>query len=334
MFKAVVISNTENKYLTEYQEISESDLPAGDITIDVEYSSINYKDALAITGRSPVVRNFPMVPGIDLVGTVSGCTNNAFKKGDAVLLTGWGVGERHWGGLAQKARVNSEWLMPLPEGSTSHQVMSIGTAGFTAMLCVDALIKHGISPADGPVLVTGASGGVGSYAIIILKSLGYDIIASTGQAEKNVSFLTKLGADEIITRVQLATPGKPLQKERWAAAIDTVGSHTLVNVCAGTKYGGAVAACGMAQGLDMIGSVAPFILRGITLHGIDSVMAGRSQRSDIWRKVCRYLTADKLAGLTTTLPLSTAIEAAHLLLEGNAKGRMVIDCRQVIDLNT
>lgn len=326
MFNSVLINNTDGTYAAEYTELNDDVLPAGDVTINVEYSSINYKDALAITGKGPIVRSFPMIPGIDLAGTVTHSDSPTFQQGDAVLLTGWGVGERYWGGLAQKARVKSEWLTALPSGSNSRQVMAIGTAGFTAMLCVDAIVEHGVKPSDGPVLVTGASGGVGSCAVIILAALGYQVIASTGRPEENARLFKVMGASEIIDRNQLNLPGKPLQKERWVAAIDTVGSHTLCNVCAGTKYAGIVAACGMAQGMDLMGSVAPFILRGVTLKGIDSVMVDAAKRPQIWQKACEYLPVTKLEKMSTVLPLSQAIEAAHLLLDGKVSGRVVIDC--------
>lgn len=327
MFKSLLINKIDDRYVTTLTEIDESDLPEGDVVIDVDYSSINYKDALAITGRGPIVRQFPMVPGIDLAGTVHSSSTPGYVPGDNVLLTGWGVGEKHWGGLSEKAQVRSEWLTPMPEGADSRHVMAIGTAGFTAMLCVDALLDHGITPGDGPVLVTGASGGVGSIAAMILSSLGYRVTASTGRAEES-SWLYKLvGVDEIINRSELAVPGKPLQKERWVAAIDTVGSHTLCNVCAGIRYGGIVAACGMAQGMELMGSVAPFILRGITLRGIDSVMFPKEKRSEIWHKAVRYLPLSKLEPLTTVYPLSEAANVAGRLLDGGIRGRAVIRCR-------
>lgn len=327
MFKSLLINKIDDRYVTTLTEIDESVLPEGDVVIDVDYSSINYKDALAITGRGPIVRQFPMVPGIDLAGTVHSSSTPGYVPGDNVLLTGWGVGEKHWGGLSEKAQVRSEWLTPMPEGADSRHVMAIGTAGFTAMLCVDALLDHGITPGDGPVLVTGASGGVGSIAAMILSSLGYRVTASTGRAEES-SWLYKLvGVDEIINRSELAVPGKPLQKERWVAAIDTVGSHTLCNVCAGIRYGGIVAACGMAQGMELMGSVAPFILRGITLRGIDSVMFPKEKRSEIWHKAVRYLPLSKLEPLTTVYPLSEAANVAGRLLDGGIRGRAVIRCR-------
>ncbi|WP_343530122.1 MDR family oxidoreductase [Yokenella regensburgei] len=328
MFNAILINKSDAGYDAQYTSVAQSDLPEGHVTVAIDYSSINYKDALAITGRGPIVRQFPMVPGIDFAGTVTESSDDAYRVGDKVLLTGWGVGERHWGGLAQKARVKSEWLTRLPEGASPQTVMAIGTAGFTAMLCVNALLKQGITPQMGPVLVTGASGGVGSCAAIILRKLGYDVIASSGRPEKTAQLLAKWGVKEIIHRDELGAPGKPLQKERWAAAVDTVGSHTLFNACAGTKYNGVVAACGMAQGMDFPANVAPFILRGVTLRGVDSVMVSQAVREETWRNVCRYLTADDLAGISVVKPLSTAIATAEALLAGQVHGRVVIDCNK------
>ncbi|KQN55534.1 MULTISPECIES: MDR family oxidoreductase [unclassified Erwinia] len=327
MFKAILIRHDNDHYSAELTDVCAADLPAGEVTVQVDYSSINYKDAMAITGRGPIVRSFPMVPGIDLAGNVLASSNPAYRAGDKVLLTGWGVGERHWGGLAQQARVKSEWLTPIPEGADSHQVMAIGTAGFTAMLCVDALLGHGVKPADGPVLVTGASGGVGSCAVAILSGLGYQVSASTGRPERSGALLQALGAAELVDRETLSQPGKPLQKERWAAVIDTVGSHTLMNACATTRYAGIVAACGMAQGLDFPASVAPFILRGITLRGIDSVMVPAGLRAAIWQKASQHLTRDVLEKLTKTVPLDKAVAAASRLLDGQSHGRIVVDCR-------
>ena len=271
MFKGILIEKDEQGYRAEVKQIDENVLPEGDVTIKVSHSTLNYKDALAITGKGPVVRNFPMIPGIDLVGTVEETSSDKFKVGDSVLLNGYGVGETHCGGLAEKARLKSEWLIPLPNAFTPRQAMSIGTAGYTAMLCVIALEKHGITPDKGEVLVTGANGGVGSFAIAILAKLGYHVVASTGRMDQ-AEYLIKLGAKEVIDRATLSEAGRPLAKERWAAAIDSTGSHTLANICASLKYGGLVAACGLAQGMDFPSTVMPFILRGMTLAGIDSVM--------------------------------------------------------------
>lgn len=327
MFKSLLINKVDGTYSAAFADVAESDLPQGDVTVSIDYSSINYKDALAITGRGPIVRQFPMVPGIDFAGTVSASKHPDYKAGDKVLLTGWGVGEKHWGGLAETARVSGEWLTAIPEGASSEQVMAIGTAGFTAMLCVDALLNHGTRPEDGPVLVTGASGGVGSMAAMILASMGYDVVASTGRPDE-ASWLTQtLGVSEIINREELASPGKPLQKERWAAAIDTVGSHTLCNACASVRYGGIVAACGMAQGMDMMSNVAPFILRGVTLKGVDSVMFPKMKRADIWQKAVQYLPLSKLEEMTAVYPLKDAINVAEKLLDGGVRGRAVIQCK-------
>ncbi|MFA1017644.1 MDR family oxidoreductase [Enterobacter sp. SAT-E-asb] len=329
MFKSLVINRTEDRYTTQIAEIAESELPEGDVTVDIDHSSINYKDALAITGRGPIVRHFPMVPGIDFAGTVSDSAHPDFRIGDKVLLTGWGVGEKHWGGLAEKARVKGDWLTPLPAGANSKHVMAIGTAGFTAMLCVDALLNHGVKPEDGSVLVTGASGGVGSIAAMILSSMGFHVTASTGRPEESSWLYKTVGVNDIINRAELSSPGKPLQKERWAAAIDTVGSHTLCNACAGVRYGSIVAACGMAQGMELMGNVAPFILRGVTLKGIDSVMFAKEKRAAIWQQALKHLPESRLDSLTTVYPLSEAITVAEKLLNGGIRGRAVIECSQI-----
>lgn len=327
MFKAIQIDKTEGQYGASLVELDEQALPEGDVTVEIDYSSINYKDALAITGRGPIVRQFPMVPGIDFAGKVIASDSADFAPGDSVLLTGWGVGERHWGGLAGKARVKSEWLTKIPASADAKQVMAIGTAGFTAMLCVQSVLDHGVKPEDGPVLVTGAGGGVGSCAAIILSSLGYQVTASTGRPQEADWMRGELGVSEIINRDELSAPGKPLQKERWAAAVDTVGSHTLSNVCASTRYDGIVAACGMAQGMDLPATVAPFILRGVTLRGIDSVMVSSAKRPAIWEKACQYLTPDVLSKLSEEYPLSDAISVAEKLLDGKIRGRAVIRCK-------
>ena len=326
MFKSILINKQDDRYTAQFTEIAESELPAGDVTVNIDYSSVNYKDALAITGRGPIVRHFPMVPGIDFAGTVSTSSYPGYQPGDKVLLTGWGVGEKYWGGLAGKAKVNGDWLTALPEGISCKHVMSIGTAGFTAMLCVEAVLAHGVKPEDGPVLVTGASGGVGSLAAMILSSMGYAVTASTGRTEEASWLYQTVGVTEVINRAELASPGKPLQKERWAAAIDTVGSHTLCNACAEVQYGSIVAACGMAQGMDLMGNVAPFILRGITLKGIDSVMFPKEKRADIWRKALHHLPMEKLDSVTTVYALSNAIDVAEKLLNGDIRGRAVIQC--------
>ncbi|WP_318369992.1 MDR family oxidoreductase [Enterobacter sp.] len=327
MFKAIQIDKTDGQYAASLVELDEQALPEGDVTVEIDYSSINYKDALAITGRGPIVRQFPMVPGIDFAGKVIASDSADFAVGDRVLLTGWGVGERHWGGLAGKARVKAEWLTKIPANADAKQVMEIGTAGFTAMLCVQAVLDHGVKPEDGPVLVTGAGGGVGSCAAIILATLGYQVTASTGRPQEADWMRDQLGVSEIINREELSAPGKPLQKERWAAAVDTVGSHTLSNVCASVRYDGIVAACGMAQGMDLPATVAPFILRGVTLRGIDSVMVNSAKRPAIWEKACQYLTPEVLGKLSEEYPLTDAITVAEKLLDGKIRGRAVIACK-------
>lgn len=326
MFKSLLINKSEDRYTALFADVAESELPAGDVTVNIDYSSINYKDALAITGRGPIVRHFPMVPGIDFAGVVSASSHPDYQAGDKVLLTGWGVGEKHWGGLAGKARVNGDWLTPLPAGGSSEHVMAIGTAGFTAMLCVEALVEHGVKPEDGPVLVTGASGGVGSLAAMILSSMGYSVTASTGRPEEASWLYKTVGVSDMINRNELSSPGKPLQKERWAAAIDTVGSHTLCNACASVRYGSIVAACGMAQGMELMGNVAPFILRSVTLKGIDSVMYPAEKRAAIWQKALQHLPMAKLNSMTTVYPLGEAITVAEKLLSGGIRGRAVIHC--------
>ncbi|PHR86816.1 MAG: alcohol dehydrogenase [Moritella sp.] len=324
MFKGILIEKNDDQYTASVQSIDESQLPAGDVSIDVAYSTLNFKDGLAITGKGPVVRSFPMVPGIDLVGTVTQSDSDKFQAGDQVLLNGFGVGEKHWGGLAEKARLKSDWLIKLPAGLSAKQAMAIGTAGYTAMLSVIALERHGITPEKGDVLVTGANGGVGSFAITLLAKLGYRVIASTGRPEE-ADYLTALGAAEIIDRNTLSEPGRPMVKERWVAAIDSVGSHTLTNVCAGLKYGGVVTACGLAQGMDFPASVAPFILRGITLAGIDSVMRPLADREEAWARLADILTDDDFTSIGTEISLDEAVTAAHELMAGKVRGRVVVN---------
>ncbi len=306
------------------EQIAEEALPEGDVLVDVAYSSLNYKDALAITGKSPVVRNFPMVPGIDFAGTVRHSADPRFKPGDAVLLNGWGLGETRWGGLAQAARVPADWLLPLPAGMGARQAMAIGTAGYTAMLCVMALERHHAVPEGGPVLVTGANGGVGTVAIALLAAKGYTVTASTGRVQE-ADYLRGLGASGILDRAALSAPGKPLQKEAWAAAVDCVGSHTLANVLAGMRYGAPVAACGLAQGMDLPATVAPFILRGVTLIGVDSVYAPMELREEAWRRLAEELPRGMLEANTRELGLSEIAAAASPLLEGRIRGRIVVD---------
>jgi len=322
--KAILITKEDDIYAANLTDISEGQLPEGGVTVKVDYSTLNYKDGLAITGKAPVVRKFPLVPGIDLAGTVESSDHAGYKTGDKVILNGWGVGEIHSGGLAQKARLNGDWLVPLPDTFTTKQAMAIGTAGYTAMLCVMALEQQGVTPDKGDILVTGAVGGVGSFAISILAKLGYNVIASTGRAAES-DYLKSLGASSIIDRSELSEPGRPLAKERWAGAIDTVGSHTLANVCAGLKYGGTVAACGLAQGMDLPASVAPFILRGVILHGVDSVQCPREKRLQAWQRLASDLDLSHIDLITTEIPLSEAIPTAKALLDGTVKGRIVVN---------
>lgn len=324
MFTGILIEKDEQGYRAAIKEIDESILPEGDVTINVSHSTINYKDALAITGNAPVVRQFPMIPGIDLVGTVEQTSCDKFNVGDTVLLNGFGVGETHCGGLAQKARLKSDWLIPLPKAFSPQQAMAIGTAGYTAMLCVIALEKNGITPDKGDILVTGANGGVGSFSIAILAKLGYRVVASTGRMDQ-ADYLEKLGASEVIDRNTLSEPGRPLGKERWAAAIDSAGSHTLANVCAGIKYGGVVAACGLAQGMDFPATVAPFILRGVTLAGIDSVMRPTGDRIEAWQRLGEILDPTVFKDISTEISLSEAVEIAAELMSGKIRGRVVVD---------
>jgi acrylyl-CoA reductase (NADPH) len=327
MFSAVLINKNDAGQTVEVTKLDEAQLPEGDVSVDVDYSTLNYKDGLAITGKSPVVRKFPMVPGIDLAGTVKQSNHAAWKAGDKVVLNGWGVGESHWGGLAQKARLKGDWLVPLPSKFTTRQAMAIGTAGYTASLCVDALVAHGVKPDQGEILVTGSTGGVGSVAIALLAKAGYKVVAATGKASE-ADYLKNLGATAIIDRAELGAAGKPLQKERWAGVVDSVGSHTLANACAQTKYGGAVAACGLAQGMDFPASVAPFILRGVSLLGIDSVMAPKPKRLKAWDRLARDLDLAALDTIAKEVGLAGAITAASELMQGKVRGRIVVNVNQ------
>jgi acrylyl-CoA reductase (NADPH) len=324
MYKALVVDKPAEGYRCTLVELDESRLPDGDVTVRVEWSTINFKDGLAITGKSPVVRKFPLTPGIDFAGTVEASSHPDFKAGDRVVLNGWGVGEGHSGGLAQKARVKGDWLIPLPSAFTTRQAMAIGTAGYTAMLCVQALERHGVMPEQGEVLVTGASGGVGSVAIALLAQRGFRVVASTGKLAES-DYLMRLGGSEVIDRATLSAPGKPLARERWAGVVDTVGSHTLANACAATKYGCAVAACGLAGGMDFPGSVAPFILRGVTLYGIDSVMAPKPKRLAAWNALAADLDPAKLDAITHEIALTDALAAGADILAGKVRGRLVVD---------
>jgi acrylyl-CoA reductase (NADPH) len=324
MFKGILIEKDDTGYRASVKSIDEADLPEGDVTVKVSHSTLNYKDGLAITGRGPVVRKFPLVPGIDLVGTVEESSNPGFKVGDKVVLNGWGVGESHWGGLAQKARLKGDWLVPLPEAFTPQQAMAIGTAGYTAMLCVMALERHGVTPDKGEILVTGAAGGVGSVAVAILSKLGYTVVGVTGRPEER-DYIMGLGASDVLERSAFSTPGKPLGRERWAGAVDVVGSHTLANVCATTRYGGVVTACGLAGGMDLPASVAPFILRGVTLAGVDSVMAPRALRLQAWQRLSVDLDLTKLGQIADEIGLSEVIGMATKLLDGQVRGRVIVD---------
>lgn len=324
MFKGILIEKDDAGYRAAVKDIDEAQLPEGDVTVRVERSSLNYKDGLAITGKGPVVRKFPMVPGIDIAGTVEASDNPDYKAGDRVVLNGWGVGETHWGGLAQKARLKGDWLVPLPDAFTAQQAVAIGTAGYTAMLCVLALEKHGVKPADGEIVVTGAAGGVGSVAIAVLSKLGYTVVAVSGRPEE-ADYLKQLGASEVLERSAFSAPGKPLGKERWAGAVDVVGSHTLANLCATTRYRGVVTACGLAGGMDLPASVAPFILRGVTLVGVDSVYAPMSRRQTAWDRLAKELPAEVLGNNTRLIGLSEVIPLANDLLAGKVRGRIVVD---------
>jgi acrylyl-CoA reductase (NADPH) len=324
-FKAIRIDKAEGGTHASLVDFDEADLMDGDVTVRVTHSTVNYKDGLAITGRSPVVRRFPMIPGIDFAGTVEASSHPDFAAGDAVVLTGWGVGETHLGGYAQRARVKGDWLVPLPKGLSAARSMAIGTAGLTAMLSVLALENHGLIPSAGPVLVTGAAGGVGSVAVALLAQAGWHVIASTGRAAEESGYLRDLGAAEIIDRADLSSPGRPLGRERWAAAIDSVGSHTLANVLAQTRYGGAVAACGLAQGMDLPGSVAPFILRGVSLLGIDSVMCPKARRLEAWSRLSHDLDPARLDAMSRTISLSKVMETATAILDGKIRGRTIVE---------
>ncbi len=324
MFNAIIIDRDDSGQSVSLRQVDEAQLPEGDVLIDVSYSTLNFKDGLAITGKAPVVRKFPMVPGIDLVGTVRESGHADWKAGDHVVLNGWGVGEAHWGGLAQLARLKGEWLVPLPAAFTPAQAMAIGTAGYTAALSVDALLRHGVTPADGEVLVTGATGGVGSVAIALLKKAGFTVAAATGKADE-ADYLHSLGATTILDRAELSAPGKPMQNERWGAVVDAVGSHTLANAVAQTRYRGAVAACGLAQGRDFPATVMPFILRGVALLGVDSVMAPMAPRLAAWARLARDLDPASLGLIAREIGLGEAIAAAGELMDGRIRGRVVVD---------
>ena len=331
MFRALYLEqNADKTTAASLRTLDDSALPAFDangVTVDVQYSTINFKDGLAITGKSPVVRKWPMVPGIDFAGTVSASDDPRWKVGDAVILNGWGVGESHWGGLAEKARVNGDWLVRLPATLQAADAMALGTAGYTAMLCVLALERQGVKPGSGEILVTGATGGVGSVAVSLLSRMGHRVVASTGKADE-AEYLKTLGAAEVIDRATLSAPGKPMQKERWAGVVDTVGSHTLANACASTRYGGIVTACGLAQGMDLPLTVAPFILRGVSLIGIDSVMAPLARRTEAWDRLAQDIDRSALALIARRIGLAEALATAPQILGGSIRGRLVVDVRQ------
>ena len=322
--QAILINKDDSGYSAQMSQIEEQRLPEGDVLIQVDYSTLNYKDSLAITGASPVVRNFPMVPGIDFVGTVEHSDHADFKAGDQVVLNGFGVGEGHWGGLAQKARVKGDWLVPLPSAFTPKQAMTIGTAGYTAMMCVMALEQQGVNPDQGEILVTGAAGGVGSVAVSLLAKLGYNVVASSGRPEEK-DYLLSLGATQVMDRNELSEKGRPLAKERWAGAIDVAGSHTLANICASMKYGGTVAACGLAQGYDLPATVMPFILRGVTLAGIDSVYRPKADRIAAWNRLAEDLDLTHLDVIMTEITLGQALETAQEQMQGLTRGRFVVN---------
>ncbi len=324
--RAVLVTKDGDGQRVEVTTLDESALMDGDVDVDVEWSTLNYKDGLALTGRSPILRASPIVPGIDFAGTVTASADGRYAAGDRVVLNGWGVGESHHGGYAERARVPGDWLVPLPEGLTTRQAMAIGTAGYTAMLCVLALERHGVAPGDGDVLVTGAAGGVGSVAVALLAGLGHRVVASTGRPEEQ-EYLRGLGAADIVERATLSGPARPLGKELWAAAVDSVGSSTLATVLSQTRYGGVVAACGMAQGLDLPASVAPFILRGVTLAGVDSVRAPREQRLEAWSRLASDLDPAKLEAMTSVIGLADVPAAAERILDGAVRGRIVVDVK-------
>jgi len=323
-FKALVVHKDEQGYRAAMEQWKLEQLMDGDVLVRVAHSTVNYKDGLAVTGQGPIIRKFPLIPGIDLAGTVESSDHPDFKVGDGVILNGYGVGEHHHGGFAQYARLKGDWLVPLPEAFSTDQAMAIGTAGYTAMLCVMALERHGLNPESGPVLVTGASGGVGSVAVSLLSGLGYKVIASSGKSAER-AYLEGLGAGEVIDRSELGEPGKPLGKERWAGAVDSVGSHTLANVLAQTNYGGTVAACGLAQGMDLPTTVVPFILRGVTLAGVDSVMAPRGLRLQAWSRLAQELKPSALQNISKIIGLDQVPEIAQQIIQGKVRGRVVVD---------
>jgi acrylyl-CoA reductase (NADPH) len=325
-FKAIVIEKADRGQTVSLTDFDDGNLMDGDVTVGVHWSTLNYKDGLAITGRAPVVRRFPMIPGIDFAGEVEASSHPDWHAGDRVILNGWGLGETHLGGYGDKARVKGQWLVRLPQRMSLREAMAIGTAGYTAMLAVMALERHGLKPDSGPVVVTGAAGGVGSVAVTLLAKLGYRVTASTGRRQEE-AYLKQLGAADVIDRAELAAPVKPLAKERWIGGVDSVGSTTLANVLSMTKYGGAVAACGLAGGMDLPSSVAPFILRGVSLLGIDSVQCPRERRQEAWRRLDSDLDRGKLEAMTMQIGLADVIETAASILDGRVRGRIVVKIR-------
>lgn len=323
MFKSLLLTKSDAGFSAAITDADEAQLPAGDVLAQVEYSTLNYKDGLAITNKGPVVRSWPMVAGIDGAGTVLESTHPGWKAGDRFVHNGWGLGETRWGLMAERARLQGDWLVKLPAAFTTRQAMAIGTAGYTAMLSVLALEQHGVKPGDGEVLVTGATGGVGSVAVALLAKLGYTVVAATGKASEE-AYLKQLGASSVIDRAELSAPGKPLQKERWAGVVDAVGSHTLANACAQTRYGGVVTACGLAQGADFPATVMPFILRSVTLVGIDSVMAPLAKRQQAWERLAKDLDTAKLEAMVEEIPMAKAAEKAADLMSGKVRGRIVV----------
>lgn len=324
MFQGLLIEKNDDKQVIGLKQFEENDLPSGDVLVQVEYSTINYKDALAVTGSSPIAKIYPLVPGIDFAGTVISSETPEYSAGQKVVLNGWGVGEKHWGGFAEKARVKSDWLVHLPDGFDAKQAMAIGTAGYTAMLCVMALEEQGVKPEDGEIIVSGASGGVGSVAVSVLAKLGYTVVALTGKAHEH-DYLKELGASEVLDRSLFSEPGRPLNKERFAGAVDCVGSTTLANICASMKYGGIVTACGLAGGFDFPSTVMPFILRGVTLVGIESVMCPKPKRLEAWRRLSEDLNIDHLTKMSSEIGLSEVIPTSSSLLKGVIKGRLIVD---------
>ena len=327
MFQGLVIEKSGDKQVVALKEIAEGDLPEGDVLVDIDYSTINYKDALAITGAMPIAKIYPLVPGIDFAGTVVASKSSDFSEGQKVVLNGWGVGEKHWGGYAAKAQVNSDWLVHLPDNFDTKQAMAIGTAGYTAMLCVMGLERQGVRPGDGEVIVSGASGGVGSVAVSLLAKLGYEVVALTGKAQEH-DYLKELGAREVLDRSVLSGDGPPLNKERFAGAVDCVGSTTLANICASMKYEGVVTACGLAAGFDFPGTVMPFILRGVILVGIDSVYCPKEKRLEAWRRLSQDLDTDHLTKMSKVIGLSEIVDTADAMLKGAVKGRLIVDVRR------